>query len=186
MGLLTFLSSAFGSAPPAVPPASPVVASVAPLTGLQIAAKLVEALEGFKAAPYLDTAGVWTIGIGTTHINGAPVTADTLPITLAVALQLMQDELLPANAGVRGLCGLLPVCQEAALTSFVYNEGLTAFHSSTLLTDIKAGQIQEAADQLLVWDKEHVDGVLQTSNGLHNRRVIERRLFLGDMTVLNA
>jgi lysozyme len=45
--------------------------------------------EGFRAEPYQDTVNVWTIGYGTTHILGQPVTSKTKPVTKKGATRLL-------------------------------------------------------------------------------------------------
>jgi lysozyme len=64
--------------------------------------------------------------------------------------------------------------QEAALTSFVYNEGIGHLESSTLLKMLNDKDYNGAADQFLRWVK--VDG--QSVDGLKNRRTMERQIFL--------
>lgn len=75
----------------------------------------------------------------------------------------------------------VPITQNQfdALVSLAYNIGGGAFANSTVRRELQAGNVQAAADAILMWDKGHVDGVLTTLPGLHNRRVLERALFLG-------
>ena len=49
--------------------------------------------EGFRAAPYLDTVGVATIGYGSIRINGRPVTLDDTPVSEPTAREMMRSEL---------------------------------------------------------------------------------------------
>jgi lysozyme len=51
--------------------------------------ELIKHFEGFKRAPYLCPAGVWTIGYGTTQ----GITAKTKPITVQDATKLLQRDL---------------------------------------------------------------------------------------------
>jgi lysozyme len=61
-----------------------------------------------------------------------------------------------------------------ALVSFGYNLGISAEEHSTLLRDIMAGDLTDAAEEFLKWN--HVNG--QVSAGLTRRRQAERALFL--------
>lgn len=150
-------------------------------TALDMAVALVAQFEGFRSAPYLDTAGVWTIGFGTTHIDGQPVSAATPPVTEAEAHALMDAELGPTCSAVARLCpgGATPQ-QIAACTSFAYNEGLSAFAGSTLLHLWISGDTADAADQFLLWVYDHdpVTHQLVVVEGLHDRRAAERATFL--------
>lgn len=61
-----------------------------------------------------------------------------------------------------------------ALVSFIFNVGVGAFRSSTLLKLLNLKRYRAAADQLLRWNKQA--GVVL--NGLTRRRRAERELFL--------
>lgn len=52
--------------------------------------------EGFRAEPYKDHLGTWTIGIGATNILGVPVTANTKPITYEQARHLLYSHMFQA------------------------------------------------------------------------------------------
>ncbi len=139
------------------------------------AARLVAEFEGFSAVPYRCPAGVWTIGYGTTRINGQPVAATTEPVTEARAEALLRDDLAQAARDVERLCRMpLTLNQRAALISFVYNLGHGALQRSTLLRHLKAGLIAEAADQFDVW----VMAGGKKLAGLVRRRAAEKALFL--------
>jgi GH24 family phage-related lysozyme (muramidase) len=64
--------------------------------------------------------------------------------------------------------------QLSAVISFVYNVGIGAYHDSTLLKLLNQGDVQDAADQFMKWNK--AGG--QPLKGLTNRRSAERDLFL--------
>src|SRR5579875_1622128 len=98
------------------------------------AVKLAEGFEGFRARPYRDSAGVWTIGYGSTRdARGRPVTATTPPVTEAEAEALMRRDLQDAfDEVIRDADVGLTADQASALTDFVYNLGAGAFRSSTL------------------------------------------------------
>lgn len=139
------------------------------------AARLVAEFEGFSATPYLCPAKVWTIGYGTTRIDGQPVTARTEPVTQAHAEGLLRGDLARFARDVDRLCRMpLTENQRAALISFVYNLGAGALQRSTLLRHLKAGLIEEAANQFDVW----VMAGGRRLNGLVRRRAAEKALFL--------
>jgi lysozyme len=58
--------------------------------------------------------------------------------------------------------------QRFALVSFVFNIGETALRTSTLLRLLNAGDYASVPNQLLRWNKEHVNGVLIANEGLTN------------------
>jgi lysozyme len=139
------------------------------------AARLVAEFEGFVAKPYLCPAGVWTVGYGTTRINGEPVTAETPPVTRTQAEALLRDDLARFARDVDRLCRMrLTNNQRAALISFTYNLGAGALQRSTLLRFLKNEAYKDAADQFDVW--VFAGGV--RLNGLVRRRAAEKALFL--------
>jgi lysozyme len=156
-------------------------------TADSLATSLVCGCEGFRSAPYLDSAGIWTIGYGTIRINGQPVTANTPPIDEPTARTLMESELQPVVKSVRGLLcpGTGPwsvtEAQIAACASFSYNEGLGAFRGSTILYLIHQGDDAGAAEHFMDWIYDHdpVTHQLVEVEGLRNRRLKEQAVFLG-------
>lgn len=164
------------TAAPASPPAA---------TALDIATRLVCSLEGFSATPYQDTAGVWTIGYGSTRIAGEPVTPDMTAISEAQAMALMRAELEPicATVAARSPRDATPG-QIAACTSFAYNEGINAFIGSTLLRLWLYDGPEDAAVCFMQWVYDHdpVTHQLVEVPGLKNRRLREQAVFLGTAT----
>lgn len=67
--------------------------------------------------------------------------------------------------------------QRVALLSFIYNEGCSAFESSTLLQKLNAGDTAGAADEFAVWNKVHQGGQLVVSDALSQRRAQEAQIF---------
>lgn len=142
--------------------------------------KLIQTFEGLNLSPYLDQAGVPTIGYGTImYPSGHAVMMSDPVITLQKAIQYLEWEV---DQKVGTVVHLLQINanqnQFDALVSFAYNEGLGALKTSTLLRLYNSGNFQSAADQFLVWDKVRVDGQLVEDKGLLNRRQQERQLFL--------
>lgn len=127
--------------------------------------------EGFRAAPYRDSGGIWTIGFGHTHAVG-PLTK---PITRAEGLRLLRQDAHAAEAAVRALVHVkLSQGEFDALVSFVYNVGAGAFKSSTLLRLLNRRHRILASRQFLLWDK---DAAGHVELGLQRRRRAERHLF---------
>ena len=97
-------------------------------------------------------------------------------ISKAAATQLLRQRLGVAERAVSGaIPGPLAPNVRAALESFAYNVGPSAFSTSTLVKLFNAGQRAAAADKLLLrW--VHTGG--KVSQGLLNRRNAERNLML--------
>lgn len=147
---------------------------------LAMASRLIIQCEGTKLAPYQDSGGVWTIGNGTITIDGEPVTAETPPITMARASELMMAELEEKAAAVDAVAPVDATDgQRSSCYSFTYNLGVSAFEKSTLLKKWLAGDVLGAGDQFNAWI--YAGGHIV--QGLVNRRKLERAIFLGLTTV---
>ncbi len=142
---------------------------------LNEAEAMAEPFEGFRAAPYQDPVGVWTIGFGTTRdTEGAPVSAVTPPVTLDQARRLMLRDMRGALMGVKGDVKVpLSTDEEAALIDFSYNLGLGNLGASTLLRLLNQGDYAGAAGQFDLWDR--AGGKVLA--GLLRRRAAEKTLF---------
>ena len=134
---------------------------------------LLKELEGFRKESYLDTGGVWTIGYGTTRVEGKPVEAG-LTCTEAQAQQWLSNDIAWAQTAVNKLVKV-PLKQGMfdALVSFVYNVGEEQFRRSTLLRLLNLNQHIEAGKQLLRWKYDNGKVI----NGLINRRVKELAMY---------
>ncbi len=138
---------------------------------------IIKYFEGFRADPYLCSAGVATIGYGSTfYSDGTPVTMEDELITEEEASELLKKTVdeeysVTVDEGV-----LIEVNQQQfdAMTSLTYNIGSGAFLSSTLLEYCNMEEHQLAADEFLSW--VYVNG--EISQGLVNRREVERALYL--------
>lgn len=132
---------------------------------------LIEQSEGFRSSVYDDIAGLATIGYGHRVLPGESFPG---PITEAQAEALLQADVATAEQAVNRLV-TVPLTQEQfdALVDFVFNLGPGNFASSTLLKDLNAGQMDAAAQQILIWD--HSLG--QVNAGLKARREAEFRMF---------
>jgi len=141
---------------------------------MKTAIQLIEEFEGFSAKPYLCPAGKWTIGFGDTMWKGKPVTSLTKAITKAEAEYALEARLKGFQAELDAAVRVpLTSNQNAALLSFIYNIGATSFRKSTLLKVLNEGDIREAANQFMRWNK--VNG--KEFAGLTRRREAERHLF---------
>jgi lysozyme len=141
--------------------------------------RLIRKWEGFRTAPYQCSAGVWTIGIGTTRYpDGSPVTERSPDVTEAQALLLLKDyvhkQIEPKLSDLVG--DLVNRNQYDALVSFIYNVGMGAFERSTMLRCIQAHMLVEASNEFLRWNK--AGGKVLA--GLIARRKDEKTLFEKD------
>jgi lysozyme len=102
--------------------------------------KLIKQFEGFRSKPYLCSAGVPTIGWGSTrYADGTKVTLADPEITLAEADKLFLDTLKQYELAVDAFCrDDINQYQFDALVSFAYNLGTQALKGSTLLKKVNA------------------------------------------------
>jgi GH24 family phage-related lysozyme (muramidase) len=136
---------------------------------------IVKRFEGLRLNSYQDSVGVWTIGYGTTRINGAPV-GPGMTITQAEADKLLLDHLNTDSAKTvqTRTKALITQSMFDAMTCFVYNVGQGNFGKSTLLSELNSSKYLESANQFTVWNKAG-GNVLP---GLTARRIAEKDLFL--------
>lgn len=137
---------------------------------------LIKEFEGFRAEAYLCPAGIWTVGYGTTKINGNKVKSG-MKITTDEADMFLEQDLKSFEDSINRLVSVeLTQNQFDALVAFVYNVGAGNFETSTLLKKLNAGLFEEAAEQFLRWDKAKG----KTLAGLTRRRKAEKNLFLSE------
>lgn len=143
---------------------------------MQISHRGIEVLkehEGFRSRAYRDVAGVWTIGYGTTKVNGKPVEAGQT-CTAAEATEWLKEDLAWAQTAVNKLVRVgLTQSMFDALVSFVYNVGEGAFSKSTMLRKLNQGDYAGAAEEFPRWNR--AGGRIW--KGLINRRLVERSMF---------
>ena len=140
--------------------------------------RLIKEFEGFVNHTYLDTAGVPTIGYGTTTINGQPVTAGmVLTEDQASDLILQQLEQLYVPAVNRRVTVPLTQNQFDALVSWTYNLGEGNLASSTMLRLLNQGNYDSVPAQMLRWCRD-VSG--HDLPGLLRRRTAEASLWNQD------
>jgi lysozyme len=136
--------------------------------------------EGCILHPYLDQAGVATIGIGTTRYpSGVHVTMNDQPITQEQANQYLEfDSKSVADAVNAYVKSSINQNQFDALADFSYNVGTGALHGSTLLKLVNINPTDPAIRNAFgMWSKIHKDGKLIFSQDLATRRKKEADLF---------
>jgi lysozyme len=156
------------------------VAAVEPLQASQASSSASEFIakeEGFREEAYQDSAGVWTIGFGTTKIGNTPVKeGDT--ISEAGAQKEINQEINRLEAVVDKEFGNnINEFQKIALTSFMYNLGMNIFdkpEAQKLKEAIKAGDVDTIRDQWV----QYINAGGTPIAGLQNRRERELAQFL--------
>lgn len=148
----------------------------------QVGIDLIKSFEGCYLKAYRCPAGVWTIGWGTTEPVNGKKPYSGMVITQAQADQLLVNHLKAYEDAVKKLNVTFNQNQFDALVSFCYNLG-TGIFKGNLLSAIKSGNEYEVADQLLMYNKARVNGVLTELNGLTRRRQAERDLYLKPIEV---
>ncbi|MDT8852998.1 lysozyme [Pantoea dispersa] len=132
-----------------------------------------DGVEGRVYEPYKDVAGVWTVcdgHTGTDIIKGKKYTDRECD-------RLLMQDLQPVKKAVDGLVKVqLNEYQRAALYSFTYNVGTSAFSKSTLLKRLNSGDQAGACEEMRRW--VYAGGMKW--KGLQNRRDMERSLCLAD------
>lgn len=138
---------------------------------------LIKQFEGCKLTAYQDSVGIWTIGYGTTKINGRPIQPGQT-ITQAEADKLLTDHISSQVKPSVSSKIKAPITQSMfdALCCFTYNLGGGALGRSTLATDLNAPNYETAASDFMMYNKAG-GNVLA---GLTKRRQAEQTLFLKD------
>ncbi len=136
----------------------------------------IEEFEGFRSKPYLDTGGVWTIGIGTiVYPNGTKVSGTDRPISRDRALELLEIDLIAREKKVKSLLKVdLNQNQYDAIISFAYNVGTHALSTSTLLKRLNVNPCDpDIAYQFSRWNKDNGKVIA----GLVRRREAESKMY---------
>ena len=135
---------------------------------------LIKQFEGFRAEAYKCPAGIWTIGYGTTQVDGQPV-REGMTISREQALQYAQQEVNKLWSKIESILKVkINDNQMNALVDFAYNLGFNALKNSTLMRLINESKFDEAANQFSRW--VYAGG--KVLPGLVKRREAERQLFL--------
>lgn len=117
--------------------------------------------EGFRAKPYQDTEGHWTVGFGWN--------LEAVPLDIDIARMILQREVEKRTAALRrdySWFDSLSECRQAVLINMAYNlgtEGLAKFERT--LGSIASGNYDLAARQMLEskWAKQVGDRALRLS-----------------------
>ncbi|EMP6174925.1 lysozyme [Citrobacter amalonaticus] len=137
---------------------------------------IIKKFEGFSPTAYPDAGGGWAIGYGHTGtIDGLPLTGN-MRITEQKAEYLLYQDLVIVQGVIQSNVKIqLSQNQFDALCSLVFNIGSGAFMRSTLLIHLNRYNIQEAANEFLLWSN-----VGRKKGLLLPRRKKERQLFLSN------
>lgn len=140
-------------------------------SAITIAGVMLPDLEGVRYEPYYDVAGVLTVCYGHTG-------RDIIPgkkYTEAECRSLLEKDLIPYDRSVnRSVKVPASEYQKAALITFSYNIGVTAFEHSSVLRNLNSGNYRAACDGLSQWI--YAGG--RKWKGLMNRREVEREVCL--------
>ncbi len=167
-----------GSQPPASAPPTRVAASDEARRTSPDAIAFLHQWESCRLEAYPDPGSVdgnpWTIGWGTTRINGQPVQRG-MRITQAQADEFFREDLRTFEQEVTRLTRGVSLTQNQfdALVVLVYNIGAGAFAGSTIRRMILAGDFAGAQLQFHRWNRN--DG--RPMRGLSRRRFGEAIMF---------
>lgn len=144
--------------------------------------EFISSFEGFEAKPYLDIAGIPTIGYGATYYeNGEKVSMKDAPITKERALELKAFHVRIAEAAVnKNVKSNINQSQFDALVSFTYNLGTGALQGSTLLKKVNANPNDKSiANEFKKWvnARNPKTSQLEKRNGLIRRRNEESAIY---------
>ncbi len=130
---------------------------------------LIRQFEGLRLTAYRCPSGIWTIGYGhTSNVHKG----DT--ITQSQADKYLRQDIEPIEAYLNNQQLNINQNQFDALTSLIFNIGISAFSSSTLLKLIRQNPNDPAITaQFLRW--VHSDG--KVLPGLQRRRTGESKLY---------
>jgi lysozyme len=147
--------------------------------------ELIKQFEGLCLNAYKDSVNIWTIGYGSTRINGKPVVQGQ-SITLDEANAALIADTSDA-ARFLGQSVVVPLTQNQvdALICFCYNVGVGAFQNSTLRKTINAkGTVTEKmfTDWNKIRDPRDTNRLVPLE-GLTRRRKAEYALFITQETV---
>ena len=136
---------------------------------------LVKRFEGLRTRAYVDSAGVWTIGYGTTARAGLGITPrHGMTITDAEAEYYLEKGLRKFAKQIEPYFTREPnENQFGAFLSLAYNIGPSAFKRSSALRHFNSGDDAKAAKAIKLWNKAGGKKMV----GLVRRRAAEVELF---------
>jgi lysozyme len=111
----------------------------------------IEQREGKRNKAYKDSRGFWTIGVG----HYGPNVHEGLAWTDQQIADALKDDLKTAEDAIN-LYVKVPLRQNQfdALVSFVFNIGVHAFETSTVLRRLNQGDYMGGALAMLMWEKQ--------------------------------
>lgn len=138
--------------------------------------QFIASFEGFRAKPYKDISGIWTIGYGSTYDpSGKRVTQFTPSVTKDQGLQFLLTHLKGVESFIKKSVSVpLTQGQYDAICSFVYNCGSGNFQKSTLLKKLNVKDYGGACAEFIKWNKAGGKVI----PGLTRRRQDEQKLFV--------
>lgn len=135
--------------------------------------------EGLILKVYRDVAGYKTVGVG--HLVTKAEDAkypDGMVITREHAMELLHQDVQQCVQALRKhIKTRLNQNQINALISFAFNCGTGVLSNSGVARAVNADELAFVRPRLLEWSKVRINGVMQTNQGLLNRRKSEAELF---------
>ena len=140
----------------------------------------IKAFESLRLKSYLCSAGVWTIGWGTTiYPNGNKVNRNEI-CTKHQAQEYFDYDIDKFTEFINRIVKVyINNNQLDALVSLVYNIGVGNFSKSTLLCELNDRDYKKASNQFLLWCKARNPKTrkLMVLKGLQSRRKKEKKIF---------
>ena len=140
--------------------------------------KLIRHHEGVRNKPYQCPAKLWTVGVGHLIGDGKSLPASwNKTFTNEEIDGILKSDLNRFELGVSKMLPNVQLKQHEfdALVSFCFNLGLGCFQRSTIRQALLRGDKEQAMESLVKYCK--AGGKIL--KGLQNRRLDERKLFLG-------
>ena len=136
---------------------------------------LIKKFEGCRLESYKCSAGVPTIGYGSTKLveMGMTITQEGAEELLLKDIAEFEEFVLEASE--------MPLSQHQfdALVSWTYNLGPSNLNASTMLKVLNKGAYEDVPSQIKRWNKATVNGQRVVLDGLVRRREAEALLFAG-------
>lgn len=140
--------------------------------------QLIKHHEGVRYKPYTCPAGLWTVGVGHLIGNGKSLPREwNKTFTPAEVDGILKHDLNRFELGICKMLPNVPLRQHEfdALVSFAFNLGLGTFQRSTIRQALLRNDKEQAMASLMKYCR--AGGKIL--KGLQNRRLDERKLFLG-------
>jgi len=140
---------------------------------------LITKFEGLKLAAYYCPSKKITIGYGHTGLVDGVMPYIGMSISKDKAIELLKSDLIRYENDINKMLKItVKQCQFDALVSLAFNIGINAFKESTVLSVVnKKMPSGEVVRAFLMWNKININGKMQVSTGLSNRRKEESQLY---------